>query len=62
MSRDYTPKSIGQEEMSRLIFWQHCRLVFVPQLHATPSMTDEFLGIAQFFCVNARILHPLDQC
>jgi len=60
MSRDYMPKSTEQEEMSRLIYWQHCRLVFVPQLPASPSMTDEFRGIAQFFCVNARILPPLD--
>ena len=59
MSRDYTPKSTEQEEMSSLIYWQNCRLVFVPQLPATTSMTDEFRGIAQFFCVNARLLHPL---
>jgi hypothetical protein len=60
MSRDYMLKSTEQEEMSRLIYWQHCRLVFVPQLLATPAMTDEFRGIAQFFCVNAWILRPLD--
>jgi len=49
MSHDYTHESTEQEETSGLIYWQHCRLLFVPQLPTTPTMTDEFRGIAQFF-------------
>jgi hypothetical protein len=55
LSRDYTPTYTEQEEISRFVYWQHCRLVFVPQLPATPTMTDVLRGIAQSFYKYAEM-------